>query len=242
MLLYFFLTPVFKTSAQVPQESWVPEPKNYFTPIVYTLQIICLSESIPVAIIIDGTFLLMCGEFEIQFVLLKKTLQSIRIGENSAAKHESFCFKKLKQCSAYHCLLLEEHKKMKRVFSEFFLLQYLLSIEGLCIELFVINESQSWDKFTLAAIYIVGIIMQSSFTFLSASNLEIAAESLPDDIYQIDWYNSSNNKIPKHVLFMLMRAQKPLRLTGAGLFDVNRNMFLQIMRTGFSISALIRQV
>jgi hypothetical protein len=107
MLLYFFLTPVFKTSAQVPQESWVPEPKNYFTPIVYTLQIICLSESIPVAIIIDGTFLLMCGEFEIQFVLLKKTLQSIRIGENSAAKHESFCFKKLKQCSAYHCLLLE---------------------------------------------------------------------------------------------------------------------------------------
>jgi hypothetical protein len=87
--------------------------------------------------------------------------------------------------------------------------------------------------------------MQSSFTFLSASNLEIAvlpfqqifflvkihfqAESLPDDIYQIDWYNSSNNKIPKHVLFMLMRAQKPLRLTGAGLFDVNRNMFLQVL-------------
>ncbi|XP_063906765.1 uncharacterized protein LOC135125254 [Zophobas morio] len=103
-------------------------------------------------------------------------------------------------------------------------------------------RAQTGRQFALSVIYIVGIIMQSSFTFLAASNLEIKAEGLTDVVYDVDWYNATGSKIPRHIMFMLMKAQRPLRLTGAGLFNVDRSMFLQIMRTGFSISALIRQI
>ncbi|XP_015839546.2 uncharacterized protein LOC100142608, partial [Tribolium castaneum] len=226
MLAYFYLTPVFVRSVNLPQASWVPQ-FSHATALVYFCQVVCLSESIPVAVIIDGTFLLMGAELEIQFNLLKKTLKAVEIGQNSGQKHEEKCLKQLKICASYHDFLLKEHVKMKTIFSEFFLLQYLLSIEGLCIELFVVNKAQTWGQFALGAIYVVGIIMQSSFTFLSASNLEIEAESLADSIYDVDWYNAKDPRIRKHILFMLMKAQEPLRLTGAGLFDVNRNMLLQ---------------
>lgn len=115
MLAYFFLTPVFAENIDLPQASWVPD-FDHATGLVYFFQVICLWESIPVAVIIDGTFLLMCGELEIQFALLKKTLEVVKIGKNATPKHENECLEKLKACAAYHnfLLLLEPNFFLKK--------------------------------------------------------------------------------------------------------------------------------
>ena len=107
MLTYFFLTPVFAKNVALPQAAWIPGNTTLSTTLMYIFQIVCISESIPVAIIIDGTFLLMCGEMEIQFTLLKKLLLSVEIGKNGSSDHQDTCFQKLKTGALYHSFLLK---------------------------------------------------------------------------------------------------------------------------------------
>ncbi|KAJ3645160.1 hypothetical protein Zmor_022842 [Zophobas morio] len=87
--------------------------------------------------------------------------------------------------------------------------------------------------------YLMTVLFQGSISFLPASNVEIEAEKLANEIYCLDWYNSPNLKIRKFVLFWLMKAQKPVQMSGGGLMTVNRNVFLQIPRTSFSICTLL---
>ena len=67
-------------------------------------------------------------------------------------------------------------------------------------------------------------------TFVTLVDERFQAEGLTDVVYDVDWYNATGSKIPRHIMFMLMKAQRPLRLTGAGLFNVDRSMFLQVSK------------
>jgi hypothetical protein len=51
---------------------------------------------------------------------------------------------------------------------------------------------------------------------------------LTSEIYNIDWYNASDLKICKFVLFWLTQAQIPVQMSGAGVVKVNRPVMLQV--------------
>ncbi|KAH0818826.1 hypothetical protein GEV33_003965 [Tenebrio molitor] len=227
VLSYLFLSPLVFGHTDLPQESWIPGNNHYAKVIIYVSQIVCLSNVPFLLIVFDGTLFFLCNELEIQFLLLKKSLQAIKIGANPSAEQERVCLDKLKNYSIYHLFLLRVHEKLKTIYSDFFLFEYLVCIEALCILFCVLNESTSASELIVSFIYMIGVILQCAFAFLAVSNLEAEAATLSDALYDLDWYNSSDKKIPRHILFMLMKAQQPVQLTGAGLISVNRNTFLQ---------------
>jgi hypothetical protein len=157
LVLYFSVNPFFYDNINVPQASWVPKGKFYLC-IVYLFQVYCLLELPLVTCCFDALFFLMCKELTVQFTFLKKTLQSIRISEESNLELEETCFNGLKECATYHNFLLQwvslstsstffiffcrfrVHSKLNKVYSIFFCFQYVLSVEGICIKLCVLND------------------------------------------------------------------------------------------------------
>ncbi|XP_015839614.1 odorant receptor 22b-like [Tribolium castaneum] len=238
VVTFIIILPFFCQDIDLPQACWVPGSGHKMQLLIYFLQSVCLLEPMILLDMVDSVFLLTGVELEIQFILLRKAIKNVQISEQ---ENQNFCMGKLKLYASYHQFLLDQHTVLKQAFSSFFFLQYLVSVQGLCVEIFVIKQASTIEQIFFSATYIVANAMFLSFAFLAASYLEIEAEALPHAIYSIDWYNG-DEKLGKHVLFMLMRAQKPLILTGAGMFAVTRNALLQVYRLAFSISTLLKQV
>ncbi|KAJ3656696.1 hypothetical protein Zmor_015749 [Zophobas morio] len=232
----FAVSPFVYQDQDLPQPCWVPKPE--LLPFIHVLQVFYVLELGVLDCFLDFTFIITCVELEIQFSLLQTALCKVEI----ETMREEVCFNILKKCSTQHVLLMTVHKKLQSTFSFFFLITYLLSVEGIFVQLFLIHEVKvTWGQFLLAILYIVSVVSQCSSVFLVASNLEAEIENLVCSIYGIDWYNTNDKKILTFVIFMIMNAQKSLYITGMGLFRVNRTVLLQILRTGFSISTLLQQ-
>ncbi|KAH0808349.1 hypothetical protein GEV33_014442 [Tenebrio molitor] len=204
------------TSKCVPNQ----EDKENAGVILYGLETIFYIETVFVIVVFDGFYLLMCCNLKIQFALLCEAVRLIQLGTNTTRAREEICWKKLKQYSQYHKFLLTIHKKLNKVFSEFFVCQYFLTIGGTCIPLFVIfDTSSSVTQVTESIIFAVLANVVVTLTFISAGEIEIEADNLTSEIYNIDWYNTKNLKICKFVLFWLARSQTPVQMSGLNKFS-----------------------
>ncbi|RZC41627.1 7tm 6 domain containing protein [Asbolus verrucosus] len=240
--VFLGIRPIFVESKTLPEPLFVPGNNKFLKIFFYVAEMFYLCELILLTSFYDGTFLMMCGELEIQFQILKMAIRSIKIGEDSTLEHEETCCNQLKSCSLYHLFLKKVHHNLNKTFSIFVVFQYGVSVVGICINLFILNSEESTLTQKMTAImYMQPVSLQLAFIFIPASNVGIESESLADAIFDVDWYNAKNMKMRKHILFMITNALEPLGFTGAGLFDINRTVFLQILRISFSIFTLLRQ-
>lgn len=154
LVTFIIILPLFSRGIDLPQACWVPGGSESARILIYFLESVCLLEPMILLDMVDSIFLLTGVELEIQFILLRRAIQAVKIHENS--QNESL--NKLKKYAAYHQFLLKyfckkklcqisnktiffsEHAKLKKSLSMFFLLQYFITIEGLCVELFVIKQ------------------------------------------------------------------------------------------------------
>ncbi|KAJ3632642.1 hypothetical protein MTP99_009636 [Tenebrio molitor] len=238
--LVHLLTPYFDKTLLLPHPCWIPRNNFVLRVIIYALEGIFYTEVIFLIGVFDGFYLLMCSNLKIQFSLLSKAVHSVQLGTNPTKSHEEVCWKKLKEYSQYHKFLLRMHKKLNKIFSEFFVFQYFLTMGGTCLSLFVI-----FDKLTSSAqmakniIYIILLNSLLMITYIPAGEIEIEADTLTAEIYNLDWYNARDLKICKFVLFWLTQAQTPVQMTGAGIVKVNRPVMLQIHRIAYSVSTAL---
>lgn len=66
------------------------------------------------------------------------------------------------------------------------------------------------------------------------TEMAFQAEIFNDNIYNIDWQNTTSLQIRKFIVFWMMKAQKPINMSGSGLFQVNRNVLIQVQFKIFS--------
>ncbi|XP_044268810.1 uncharacterized protein LOC123013990 [Tribolium madens] len=230
------ISPFFVKSLQLPQSCWIPENNPIARDVIYLFLVILYVECINYVVVFDGFYLLIATNIRTQFVLLQKAADSIKLKSGE----EEIIWAKLKKYSQYHSFILSVHKKLNKIYSEFFLCNYILTILGTCIPLFIIFDRSSNIAEILESIIVAFIInVLLVMVFIPASNIEIEAEKLVFHIYNINWYETRNLKIRKFILFWLMQAQVPVQLTGGGMLTINRTLMLQIQRIGVSFSTLL---
>ena len=146
----FAVSPFVYQDQDLPQPCWVPKPE--LLPFIHVLQVFYVLELGVLDCFLDFTFIITCVELEIQFSLLQTALCKVEI----ETMREEVCFNILKKCSTQHVLLMtyefistvvvkasfdfRVHKKLQSTFSFFFLITYLLSVEGIFVQLFLIHE------------------------------------------------------------------------------------------------------
>uniref|UniRef100_A0A2A4J7Y4 Odorant receptor n=1 Tax=Heliothis virescens TaxID=7102 RepID=A0A2A4J7Y4_HELVI len=84
------------------------------------------------------------------------------------------------------------------------------------------------------------MITQLGMQCFTGNELTLQAERISDAVMQCKW-----ERIPTRqrrlLLMMMMRAQKPLRLTAAGFTNMDNACFLAIMKAAYSYYAVLSQ-
>ncbi|XP_044267779.1 uncharacterized protein LOC123013370 [Tribolium madens] len=230
------ISPLFVKDLELPQACWIPGKNPIAKNIIYVLESVIHVECLNYVAVFDGLYLLTTANLKVQFVLLQKAIECITLKNGE----EKTSWTQLKQCSQYHRYLLSIHRKINKIYSEYFLCSYILTIWGTCIPLFVIFNNSSNVAEVVESMFIAFLINTLLvMMFIPASEIEIEAEKLALQIYFINWYETKNLKIRKFILFWLMQAQVPVRMTGGGMLIINRSLMLQIQRIGFSLTTLL---
>nr|XP_015836874.1 PREDICTED: uncharacterized protein LOC103314856 isoform X2 [Tribolium castaneum] len=239
-LVFHFCTPFFVTNAVLPDACWIPVDSKCLVIFLYALEMVFYIEVIFLLGSFDAFFLCMCTELKIQFNLLNRTLDKLQTNPETT---DEMWLKTLKKCSRHHCFILKVHAKLNRFFSEYFVCQYLINVGGVCIQFFIIsNESSNLTQILRSVVYILIASLLGALIFLPSSAIEEEAEKFENRIYDIEWQNTKDLNIRKFIIFWLMKAQKSIHMTGAGLFQVNRNVLIQIPRLAFSIATILSNV
>ncbi|EFA12791.2 odorant receptor 152 [Tribolium castaneum] len=219
----------------LPFTCWVPN-FAFATELLFLLQFLLLMELLYDVMAMDGFFLLVCMDIQIQFKMMKKMLHSIQFGVTS----EEESWDKLVELVKQHNKMLKLHQKLNRVFSRYFLVQYAMTVGSMTVQAYTLKYSEANIETTIKSIvYTISLMLQGASFFFSASNIEIEAGNFSKEIYFLNWEDQQDVKIKKHILFMLMKSQENLELTGEGMVHVNRRDYLKMFRLAFTIATLL---
>nr|XP_015834113.1 PREDICTED: uncharacterized protein LOC107397687 [Tribolium castaneum] len=115
-----------------------------------------------------------------------------------------------------------------------------MTVGSMTVQAYTLKYSEANIETTIKSIvYTISLMLQGASFFFSASNIEIEAGNFSKEIYFLNWEDQQDVKIKKHILFMLMKSQENLELTGEGMVHVNRRDYLKMFRLAFTIATLL---
>ncbi|XP_040158914.1 odorant receptor 22b-like [Anopheles arabiensis] len=143
--------------------------------------------------------------------------------------------------STLHDSVLRSAGTLEEILSGHMLLLYVSTIFSLCLSMVVL--SLPIDDFILLLTTFVAfgycIFQTFSFSYLGTELIE-QSEAVADAIFHSKWYTQKLNR-QKDMCFLMMRANKPVKLTAAKLFVVTRDSFTQVIKQAYTIFTLMSQ-
>lgn len=102
-IVLFCLTTIVDKSKKVPLICWTPEDDGLWTYLIYCIEVLVLLEILYMLLTLDCFYLLICTDFRIQLILLRKAISSIHFTDNN---HENV-LQNFINCTLHHKFLLK---------------------------------------------------------------------------------------------------------------------------------------
>ena len=158
-----------------------------------------------------------------EFDLLKKDLKFIKLKTKNELSINMACF------IDRHNKLFEISEKVKFVFEPIFLFNFLISSFIMCVASFQLLSTLS-DSLT----YMIDIVYLATFAsqiwLLCSLGQKLINSSLAvsDEIYGCNWTDLDDNKFKKQLIIVMVRAQRPMKLTAMGFVDISLETFAAV--------------
>ncbi|PZC75965.1 hypothetical protein B5X24_HaOG200780 [Helicoverpa armigera] len=151
--------------------------------------------------------------------------------------------KTFRNCFRQHQVLINCVEKFSRTYSYGFMTQLLSSMAAICVVMVQVSQDASSFKsvrLITSVAFFFAMITQLGMQCFTGNELTLQAERISDAVMQCKW-----ERIPTRqrrlLLMMMMRAQRPLRLTAAGFTNMDNACFLAIMKAAYSYYAVLSQ-
>nr|XP_021192960.2 odorant receptor 19a [Helicoverpa armigera] len=148
-----------------------------------------------------------------------------------------------RNCFRQHQVLINCVEKFSRTYSYGFMTQLLSSMAAICVVMVQVSQDASSFKsvrLITSVAFFFAMITQLGMQCFTGNELTLQAERISDAVMQCKW-----ERIPTRqrrlLLMMMMRAQRPLRLTAAGFTNMDNACFLAIMKAAYSYYAVLSQ-
>ncbi|XP_043461427.1 putative odorant receptor 92a [Leptopilina heterotoma] len=134
-----------------------------------------------------------------------------------------------------------EHQ-LNKIFSLLICVQFLVSTLNLCISGFYMTKVNVGNAYFWVALvnlntFIFQLFLQCFFgELMTRKSLSVA-----DEIYKMDW-NLLNIQSKQKLILIMMRANRPMQLTGYSLITMSIETFCRILKTSYSAFNLVRNV
>ena len=129
----------------------------------------------------------------------------------------------------YHNKLLKISDKLRKIWEQTFLFNFVISSLIMCIYTFQLSLFDG--NLVVFLTYIIGIItiiIQIWLLCYYGQKLIDSSVGLADGIYESDWAEIDDNKIRKQIIIIMIRAQKPKCLTTMGFTDISLTTFTTV--------------
>uniref|UniRef100_A0A182P3F1 Uncharacterized protein n=1 Tax=Anopheles epiroticus TaxID=199890 RepID=A0A182P3F1_9DIPT len=224
-----------------------PIEANYFIPDYHTNLWMWLPLDLTLNLILtlDGLslFLLECFTWNLVYVtsrmfqvlkIQSDELLNRRLGEEEWAMA-------LKRIITLHDSVLRSAFTLEEILSGQLLLLYISTIFALCLGMVVLSLAfeEVYLLLTTSAVLGYCIFQTFSFSYLGTELIE-QSSAVSDAIFHSAWY-TQDVKRQKDLCFVLLRANKPVRLTAAKFFVVTRDSFTQVIKQAYTIFTLMSQ-
>ncbi|KAJ8727675.1 hypothetical protein PYW07_001794 [Mythimna separata] len=148
-----------------------------------------------------------------------------------------------RNCFRQHQLLIDCAEKFSRTYSYGFMTQLLASSAAICVVLVqVAQDASSFKSIQLitSAAFLVAMIIQLGIQCFTGNELTLQAGRISEAVMECKWECIPTSQ-RRPLLMMIMRAQRPLKLTAAGFKDIDNVCFLSIMKAAYSYYAVLTQ-
>ncbi|XP_059052826.1 putative odorant receptor 69a [Achroia grisella] len=149
----------------------------------------------------------------------------------------------IRNCFKQHQLLISCVEKFRQTYSYGFMTQLLSSMAAICVVMVQVSQdASSFKSIRLATslAFFVAMIIQLAIQCFTGNELTLQAAKVADAVMQSKWERMPP-RLRRHLILMMMRAHRPLRLTAAGFAYMNNDCFLAIMKAAYSYYAVLSQ-
>ncbi|XP_022119836.2 odorant receptor 49b-like [Pieris rapae] len=149
----------------------------------------------------------------------------------------------LMDCIRQHQLLISCVEKFAKTYSYGFMTQLLSSMAAICVVMVQVSQDASSFKsirLVTSLAFFAAMIIQLAIQCFTANELTYQASLVSESVMQCKWERMSPHLRPLLIMIM-MRTQRPLRLTAAGFANMDNNCFLAIMKAAYSYYAVLSQ-
>ncbi|XP_043268856.1 odorant receptor 22c-like [Venturia canescens] len=182
-----------------------------------------------------GIAMHVCGQFEI----LRMQISTIAVDNNT---DETVTRKRLVDLAERHSHLVDLVDKLENTFHLIILAQLLMSALLICIMgVQVIIALKTDDAFTgIKASIVLSSLMSQLFLYSYGGDyLTSQNEKLGYAVYENSWFNLTPKTV-KDLIFMMMRAGKPIRVTAGKFFIMTLGTFMDILKISVSYMSFLR--
>ncbi|XP_051153418.1 odorant receptor 94a-like [Leptopilina boulardi] len=146
----------------------------------------------------------------------------------------------LKDCIDYHEFIFSMEKKLNNIFGFLIAVQFFVSTLNLCTSGYYmtkvnVDNAHFWLALLILSTFVFQIFLYCWFgEAMTQKSLAVS-----DVIYKMDW-NLLGTRTRHTLLIIMMRAKRPIQLTGSTIIIMSIETFLKILKSSYSAYNLIR--
>ncbi|GLV41243.1 Odorant receptor 83a [Carabus blaptoides fortunei] len=168
-------------------------------------------------------------------------LRPVHLTQNSA-NFEQEVYKQVVQCILHHQAIVEFVNKLESTFTASIFAQVCAGAIAICItgvELSILDPYSF--EFVTVSLYCMAITVEIFFYCWYGNELFLTSTTVGDAVYMSDWHRFGP-RVNKLLFIIMERSKRPLRLTAGKLFQLSLDTFTSILRSAYSLCAVIRQM
>ncbi|CAH1367430.1 unnamed protein product [Tenebrio molitor] len=223
---------------RLPFSAWYPfeTQKTPIYQIVYVYQVLSIVYLVGVIYNVDTFIALLNAFVGVQCNILCDKLRNLQDTESSAARKE------LIGCIQLHKEILTFTEKSNRFNERIIFSQFFSSALSTGLTLFQLSVVQRFSGHFYFTIMFESSVFTQIFMYCWFGNeVEIKSNNIPYAAFEADWVNADLG-FKKDLLFLIVKSQRPIKVSAMNLFYLNLNTLMTILRSSWSYYVLLRQV
>ncbi|RZC37374.1 7tm 6 domain containing protein, partial [Asbolus verrucosus] len=225
---------------RLPFLAWYPY--NYKTSpqyeLTYLYQVLCTHFIATTNVNIDGLIAALNMFVAAQFEILCDDLRNFHQGDDENSRDVK---EKLKTCINHHREILKFADHANKFYNWLLFVQFFVGGVSIGLAIYALIKvipfsSEFFSLVTYANAILVEVFMYCWF----GNDIEFKSSKLSYAIFESDWTGLST-EVKKDMIILVLRMQRSLQISALGLFYLNLDTFVRILRTAWSYFALLRQ-
>ncbi|XP_051165957.1 odorant receptor 4-like [Leptopilina boulardi] len=233
------------TKKSLPCQAYYPfdveKSPNY--ELVYLWQILLIAYTAIAAMGINTFITLivfhLCGQLQVVALNIKDIMNPRNVCHYRSMIHQE-C-KCLHYIVERHLKLISDSKILENSFNIMFLMEVIITVISLCFVSFAVlvvsPAGDIYGTFINIAYFFAPTILIFLYNYIGENVIDRSLD-IGDEVYNINWYDC-NPKFIQSLMLIIIRSQKPLKLTAGKFFPLSLHAFKKILISALSYATVL---